>query len=285
MNDDYFEPTIHYEFVDRVPQREQFNEFAAIKDFKRILCVQAEDGWGKSWLLSRLYMDSPRASCLKVMIDLGSPEAENEVAILELIAEKMGGTISELMKELLTTRSGSIHAEAARDLHVLGDVLTGNKITVNNYGGTDHFSLELKDSHEYENRVRVGTRLFRSALSQLQPPMRGILFFDRFEKATEPTCKWLLNSLFTGLRQNIYKNLIVVIASSEPFDCFKERGWHLTILRQQLSGLPEEAIREYWLKIRQLPEAELEKNLEALQKEGNSPLVLSLLAEKFEQAQ
>jgi hypothetical protein len=284
MSDDFFEPTIQYEFVDRIPQRDQFHEFAAIKEYRRILCVQAEDGWGKSWLLSRLYMEIPTEACLKVIVDLGSPEAENEMAILELIAEKMGGAISDHMKEVLKTPSGTIHAQAARDLSVGGDVVAGSKVIVQNYGGAEHVSVELKDLYEYENRVRVGTRLFKFALAQLQPPMRGILFFDRFEKATEPTRRWLINSLFTGLRQNSYKNLLIVIASSQPFDCFRERGWHLTTLYQQLGGLPEEAIREYWIKIRNLPETSLEGILETLRKEGNSPLVLSLLAEKFEQA-
>lgn len=282
MEDDFFEPTIRSEFVDRVPQREQYTEFAAIKDFRRILCVQAEDGWGKSWLLSRLYMDSPRETCLKVMIDLGSPEAENEVAILELIAEKMGGAISENMEGFLSVQSGNIHAQAGRDLQAR-DIVAGNKVTVNNYGGAEHVSVEFRNPYEHENRVRTGTRLFKLGLTYLQPPMRAILFFDRFEQATEPTCRWLINSLFAGLRQNAFKNLIVVIASSKPFDCFKERGWHLTTLYQQLGGLPEDAIREYWLQIRNLPETELEKNLEVLRNQGFSPLALSLLAEKFEQ--
>jgi hypothetical protein len=188
------------------------------------------------------------------------------------------------MQDFLNAQPGNIRADAARDINIQGDVLTGNKVTVNSFGGADHIMVEWKDTYIFDDRVRSGTRLLKQGLAQLQSPLRGILFFDRFEQATEPTCRWLLNHLFAGLRQNVFKNLVVVIASAKPFDCFKERGWHYTTLHQKLGGLPEEAIREYWLKIRGLPEAELEKNMETLRSEGCSPLALSILAQQLERS-
>lgn len=271
------------DFVDRRSEIDQYGRIASRRDNRRIFWLQAEDGWGKSWLLARLYLEALENDCLKAIIDLGNTRVKDEESLLECIAEEMRGSVSEEMIKAISTPLGNIHIQAGRDVNIEGDVVV-NKVVVNHQGGTDHLSVELRDSHGYNQRVNNLTRLFETGLEQLQPPTGAILFLDRFEKATEPTRNWLIDRLFTGMRDGAYTNLIVIVSSSQPFDLFKGREWRDTMALHEIKGLPEESIREYWLQKRSLSETHMNTILILLREKGNSPFELSTLADIFERS-
>jgi hypothetical protein len=281
MNGTRFEP-IKHEFVDREPERGRYGAIACGQDQQRIFCLQAEDGWGKSWLLARLYLDTPDQKCFKVVIDLGSTKVKDEEALLENIAEEMGGPISEHMAEAMETSAGKIDIKSERDTIIHGDVAI-NKVVVNHQGGSDHLSVELQDPHGYGYRVRNLTRAFIAGLEALPPSKQAILFLDRFEKATKPTRDWLVDQLLTGMRDGEFPNLIAVVASTQPFDFLEAREWRYTAVHQHLQGLPEDAVREYWVQKRRLPEGDLQTILKLLRTGGFSPSALSNFADMIEQ--
>jgi len=280
MTNTMFEP-INHEFVDRDSIREKYSEITDRKVDQRIFCLHAEDGWGKSWLLARLYLDTPEKNCLKALIDLGSTKVKDEQALLETIADEMGGTVSEEISDVLSTPSGSINIQSGRDVNIKGDVAV-NKVVINNQGGSEHLSVELRDSHGYDQHVRTLTRLFMSGLERLPQSTRAFLFLDRFEKATKPTHDWLVDHLFNGLRSGDYPNLIVIVAGIMPFELFEGREWRYTVMQQQLGGLPEESIRKYWLEKRRLPEGDLQTIMKILRTGGFSPSALSTYADIIE---
>lgn len=269
MDSDLFQPAVKYEFVNRDEERSLYTAVLTLKDEKRIFCLQAKDGWGKSWLLARLYMDTPQ-ECQKVLIDLSS-EAQTEIALILNIAQRIGGPFLAEVKEKVDVLISNIELHAGGDITIQGDVVGGNK----------YVALE-QDPRESENRLALLNVIFKSAMMDLQRSQPVILFLDRFESTTQPVRTWLVEQLCKDILKATYKKVVVVIASSAPLQCFKDRGWHYTVIEQYLKGLPEGAIREYWQKIRKLSQTDLEENLELLHSEGDSPLALSLLADLFE---
>lgn len=283
MNGSRFKP-IKEEFVDRNLEKDIYNKIADRIDEQRIFCLQAGDGWGKSWLLAFLYLDTPDGNFFKTLIDLGNTKIKDEEALLESIAEEMGGPISNQMQGAFDAPAGKIDIKSGRDTIIQGDVAL-NKVVVNHQGASDHLSVELQDPHGYGYRVRTLTRAFIAGLENLQPTKSAILFFDRFEKATKLTRDWLVDQLFTGLRDGEYPNLIVVVTSTQPFDFLDGRDWLYTVAHQHLQGLPEDAVREYWVIKRGLPESDLRTILKLLSTRGFSPSALSSYADMIEKTQ
>jgi hypothetical protein len=204
------------------------------------------------------------------LIDLRS-EAQTEIALILNIAQKIGGTFLAEVKEKVDVLTNNIEFHAGGDITIQGDVVGGNK----------YVALE-QDPRASENRLALLNVIFQSAMKDLQKSQPVILFLDRFETTTQPVQAWLVEQLCRDILRAAYEKVVVVIASSAPLECFKDRGWHYTVIEQYLKGLPEGAIREYWRNIRKLSDADLEENLELLHSEGDSPLALSILADLFE---
>jgi len=280
MNSARFEP-IKKEFVDRAPQRDQYHKISSTKDHQRIFWLQAEDGWGKSWLLARLYLDTSDTNCLKALIDLGNIKAKDDQALLETVADELGGMVSEQMAEFIGAPRGNIDIRSEGDVNIKGDVAI-NKVVVNHQGGNDHISVEWRDSEGHDQRVRTLSRLFESGLKRLPESTQAILFLDHFEKATKPTHDWLVDHLFSGIRDGDYPNLIVVVASTQPFDFFDARQSRFAVFQQAIGGLPEDSVRQYWLEKRRLSESDLQTILKLLASKGNSPSALSAFADMIE---
>lgn len=270
MSDSLFQPAIQHEFVDRLEERDIYNAVLTLQDEKRIFCLQAKDGWGKSWLLKRLYLDSPK-KCQRVFIDLAREGSVDELTLIDNIAEKIGDAFSKRIHMEPSTPRGNIQIRAGRDVKIGGDLIGGAKYLSNQ-----------QDPRAHAERLNKVSNIFKSEMQKLEKSKPVIIFLDRFETATEPVYTWLANNLFQDILNGEYTNLILVLASVEPFEGFRERDWYYTVVQQYLQGLPDDAIREYWVQIRRLSEADLEKNLRYLRREGNSPLALSLLAEKVE---
>jgi len=282
MNDGLFK-VIQEEFVDREAETRRYNTILHRDNSGRIFSLRAEDGWGKSWLLMRLILDTPK-KYLRTLIDLGSTEAKDEEALLERICEKMGGVVSGEMAKDIDAPPGNVSIRAGGNVNIRGDVIVGNKLIVNHPGGkNNHISVEVNDPYAHDQRVRRLTRSFKSGLEQLPKKSWAILFLDRFDSATKVTRDWLVDILFTGLLNGEYSNLIVVVTSILPINRFEAREWKAAVVQDQIGGLPPTAIQEYWLRRRHLPEAGLKTILRRAA--HTSPLELSHYADKVERAQ
>lgn len=283
MSDSRFE-SIKHEFVDRTPERERYNRIADRTDDQRIFCLQAEDGWGKSWLLGRLYLDTDNDRWIKAFVDLGNTKIKDEAALLESISEEMGGSISEQMSRVVRTPMGRIDIRSEGDTIIQGDVAV-NKVVVNHQGESDHISVEVQDPRGFKLRVDNLTDALIAGLKTLPPGTLALLFLDRFEKATNTMYDWLVDQLFTGVRDGKYPNLILVVTSAKPFGFLENRDWRYTATQLTLGGLPEDSVREYWLQKRHLPEEDLQTILKLLRTGGFSPSSLSNLADMIENTQ
>ncbi len=264
-----FYPAVQYEFVDREPERTTYARVLTFGDEKRIFCIEAKDGWGKSWLLTRLYLDSPE-EYQKVWIDLRK-DGVTELTLMLKIAEKVGDDFLNQLKQRMGLGKSNTVNLYAKNLTIHGDVVGGNK----------NISME-EDPYESREQLPRFNQEFGLTLKTFQASKSVILFMDRFETTTQPVRTWLIEQLFNLILDQTYTNVLLVMAGSQPFECFKERDWHYTVVEQHLKGLPEEAIREYWLNVRKLREVDLEENLDLLRSEGYSPRALSILAELFE---
>jgi len=265
-------PAVQRRFVDREPERNAYATVLTFSDEKRIYCIEAADGWGKSWLLRRLYLDSPDED-QKILIDL-KKDVTTELTLILKIAEKIGNDFLEQLQQRMGQGSGNTINFYAKNLTIQGDVVGGDK----------NISMNQSPYESSEQLPRFNQE-FRKMFQEFQSSKRVILFLDRFEETTQPVQTWLLEQLFTAIWDDRkYENIVIVISSSKPFECFNRRDepdWDYIILDRHLKGLPEEAIREYWLKIRELPQAALEEKLEWLQSHGNSPWALSDLADSL----
>ena len=281
MSDRLFR-VIQEEFVDRQQEITCYTGIIRGDNPEHIFCLQAEDGWGKSWLLMRFFLDSPKGKCFKALMDLGSIDAKDEEAFLERICERMGGAVSVEMAKVMNAPAQGASIRAGRDVKIAGDVTFGPKIIIANPGSKgDHLSVEVKDPYSRDRRVRDLTRAFQRGLSQLPPKSRAVLLLDRFDNATRVMRNWLVDILFTRLLNGEYPNLIIVVACKGPLDFFAPREWRATVLQAELGGIPETAIQEYWLQRRHLPQEKLKGLLRRAEK--TSPLELSRYADQVEQ--
>lgn len=247
--------------------------------------MRAEDKGGKSWLLKRLRLESKQAGWPAAYVDLASAEAENAEEMLLSIARQMGGEIQQALEQVPQAGQG-VSIQSGGAVSVQGDVVGGHKVTVNTYGDEKHVAVEVVDRHGYQLRLGALTRAFKAALAALPAESCPLLFLDQFESVnTDYVLPWLRSELFEPLRAGEIARPLVVIASKENFALFRDSEWEYAVYCQDLPGLSEEAVRQYWLEKRRLPENFLPTVLILMAGANGLPGKLSELTWLFEQGQ
>jgi hypothetical protein len=270
------------DFVDRQPELTSYQKITGTRPDQLILCINAEDGWGKTYLLTKLFIESDRPELFRAKLNLDSYEAANAVFLLEAIGRQMKGVIqAEMDRE---GPPGAVNIEAGGDVNIHGDVISGSKYVVNYSGSGDHPKVEVSDPYAYAMRVNALTVRFQNGLRLLQPPQMAILFLDIFEKITDKTMEWLKQELFPGLYDGRFEHLAVIVAGNCEFSCFEDRELSSIVERHRLTGLPEDSIKEYWLQRCHLPEQDLPFVLRAVLGNRGDPSFLSTLADGIQHA-
>ena len=274
---------IDKEFVDRDPQKKTYKEMISSLLAPRILCIEAQDGLGKTWLLKRFSKDSTKPGWYRAEIDLGKWGVDNARDLLELIAKEMGGEIQKEMARANISGKSGVNITAGRDVNIKGDLVVGPKVMVNTPGGTEHLSVQLVDP-DYTQHVIALVENFKTSLQKLKPMQWAILFLDNYEQSTKETKQWLTDVLLPGVKSSEYNHLIIIMTSTSGFEYFEQREWRNVVVKHKLEGLPEVSFREYWLKRRHLPKEHMSTTLIILKAEGMSPKVMSRYADMIEDA-
>jgi hypothetical protein len=278
------DPILEY-FVNRDAERGFFQEMASGARYHRIFCVRADDKGGKSWLLKRLRLESKQAGWPAAYIDLASADAENAEELLLSMARQLGGGVQQALEQVPIPGQG-VSIQSGGAVSVQGDVVGGHKVTVNTYGDEKHVAVEVIDRHGYQLRVSALTRAFKTALSALPAASCPMLFLDQFESVnTDYVLPWLRSELFEPLRAGEISSPLIVIASKENIALFRDSEWENAVYCQDLPGLAEAAIRQYWLEKRRLPETFLPTVLILMAGANGLPGKLSEITWLFEQGQ
>jgi hypothetical protein len=106
-----------------------------------------------------------------------------------------------------------------------------------------------------------------------------LILLDTYEKVTKSVADWLGQHFLPLIRQGNLAGLRVVIAGREvpSFD----REWRIVVDTTELLGLPEPAIREYWIARRKQPETDLAF---VRRYSGGIPLMLAQMADIADQS-
>jgi hypothetical protein len=279
------DPILQY-FVDRDPELGLFQEMVKGLRFHRIFCVKADDKGGKSWLLKRLRWVCKDSGWASAYVDLSSADAENAEQMLTYIGRQMGGTVQQALDAVPLPSQGVNIQSGGGPVKVEGDVVGGNKVTVNTFGNEQHVAVEVIDRHGYQLRVSSLSTAFRNAIAALPADTCPMLFLDQFESVnTDYVLPWLQSELFEPLRGGDIQRPLVVIASKDNFVLFNDSEWENAVFCKDLPGLPEAAIRQYWLERRKLPESFLPTVMVLMAGANGLPGKLSELAWLFEQGQ
>lgn len=273
------------EFVDRGPERKKFQELV-VQPSRCFFCIEARDGFGKTWLLRRLCLESrgmAEREITGLYIDLEKPEARDAEEFLRCIAKQVDDPLKSELAKAIDNIARRVNIEAQGDVNIDGDVIGGHKIVIDEVHGRKNISVTVNDPHGYARNVEQLTTALFSGLGKLQPSQQLILFLDNFGKnATKPTREWLLDTLAPELRSGRIQNMIVVLASNEPFQCFDEYDWKYAVVRYQLGGIPEDDVCEYWVGKRMLSDVHLPTILLLLKKKDYSPAEMSSLADAID---
>jgi hypothetical protein len=162
-------------------------------------------------------------------------------------------------------------------------VVGGHQVTVNTYGSEKFVAVEVVDRHGYQLRVDALTNAFKQALRALPPEACVMLCLDQFELVNpDYVLPWLQSEFFEPLRSGDISRPLFVIASKQKFMMFGDSEWENAVLCAEVPGLSEDAIREYWLVKRKLPEASLPGILMMMLGANGLPGKLSDMASMFE---
>lgn len=277
---------IQVEFVNRDEELARYRAMLDGQRTHRLLTVGADEGWGKTWLLHHMRLESQRRGWPVASLDLNHDQAEDEIKFLMELRGQMAGPALARMDEALQTHRSRYQVTLVKpegapsggetisgsDVRIGGDVVGGDKVVVNFTGG--------EDPVERNALRRDLTQAFFSGLKALPPPTRAALLLDTYEAVKTETRQWLEDELFPALRADEITSLVVVAAGTTVPE-FSAREWRLTVDATQLDApLPEDSVREYWLNRRRLPEEHLNTVLAYARKA--SPLDISLFADTIE---
>jgi AAA ATPase domain len=98
------------------------------------------------------------------------------------------------------------------------------------------------------------TEALREDLIQISAGKSIVLVFDHWEMANNSTRTWLSQTLFRWALTDSRLRLLIIVAASLQPDWYQERE---ELKEMPVLELPDLAVREYWLKIKGLPEDEL----------------------------
>jgi hypothetical protein len=118
-----------------------------------------------------------------------------------------------------------------------------------------------------------------NALHGFTSERQVLLLLDTYEKCTKSVVDWLGQYFLPLIRQGNLAGLRVVIAGRElpQFD----REWRMVVATTELLGLPEPAIREYWIMRRKQSEIDLGF---VRRYSGGIPLMLAQMADIADQS-
>lgn len=278
------------EFVDRDPEWKTYKKMA-VQPSQCFFCIEAKDGFGKTWLLQHLAQAGKTISereITSLYIDLEKPEAKNAEMLLRYIKSGTTGPVQTELAKVIDVIDAGVNIQAGGDVHIDGDVVGGNKVNIPDLGqpGSKSINVEVWDPAGYARNVDKLTAALVFGLAQLQPPAELVLMLDNFgETTTTHTREWLLGTLAPKLQNGQISNLIIVLTSKEPFQCFPSNDWKHVVVQWHLGGLPDEFIREYWVKIRGLQELHLQTIMPLLKSKEYSPAEMSAYADAIERSQ
>ena len=288
MQMNQFAELYELEFVDRKDEKGIFQQIIVQQLSRCFFCIQAQDGFGKTWLLRHLCQESNQKSepiISGIYINLEESHAKDAEELLRYLAKKVHDPIQQELTNAVTTISTGVSIQTQGDVNINGDVIGGHQINVPEIHGQDKLNVVVSDPKSYIRNVSNLQDALSAGLCHLQPHEKLVLFLDNFgENTTESTRKWLLEWLAPKLQRREILNLIVVIASNEPYQCFEKRDWKSVVAEHRMGGIPDEFIREYWLEKRQLDEVHLETIIPWLNSKDNSPTEMSSFADIIEQS-
>jgi len=203
------------EFVNRKTEWKTFNQIVIRQLNRCFFCVEAKDGFGKTWLLHHLRSRSKGISDRKIFdifVDLDEPHAKDAEELLRYIAKKVDGPIQDEMTRALTAISQRVIVQAEGDVNVDGDIIGGNKIIVPSSLEQDNIHIEVRDPYSYRRNVEKLQNAFCSGLNKLQPDEEFVIFLDNFGRnTTDPTCNWLIKTLAHTIWEEFLMNSSVSI--------------------------------------------------------------------------
>jgi hypothetical protein len=214
-------------------------------------------------LVAHFSLDELRTLCFYLAEDYEKLEGEGiEGKARELIAYfRRHRSITELVDEVINQRPGRISLE---------DVLENTQSNQINIPGAE-------DSQVREWLSNQLIEPFINALRVFQPDAPALILLDTYESnAAQIVKRWLEKKFLPKIRDGILTGVLVVIAGQDipQFD----HHWHPVVEVTELVGIPGDAIREYWVDRRQLPESAVEF---AIKSSLGKPLLLAQMADNY----
>jgi hypothetical protein len=216
-------------------------------------------------LTGHFSLDELRTLCFNLEIDLDDLSGEGKTGKARELILFMGrrpNGLATLLKEIRAERP-SLPWEEAGIVNSEGAIFLP--------GSDDKRGKQLQLHRLAEAVV--------NALHSFTPEKPVLLLLDTYEKGTQSVVDWLGQHFLPLIRQGELGGLRVVIAGREvpKFD----REWRMVVDTSELLGLPEPAIREYWIMRRKQPETDLGF---VGRYSGGIPLMLAQMADIADQS-
>lgn len=266
------------EFVNRLTVLNIVKEMRAGKNTARIFLVEAKEGMGKSWYLTKVKLEHDDLN--SAYLDLNNKFIQNPIDLILNMANQLSGEIGEVINQKfqeLRTRTVSIKKEGqdqAPKTFNFGDNAKVSKVV-----GGDYNDIEVSSLGEVEQNaitLYLTEELFKG-ISKLPAERPALIMFDNYDIIQDSKIdEWLMDLFLPKFLKSERPNSLVLIASESNPELGSD--WRLVKEEDELGPFPEKYIREYWVKSRSLPENQVET---AAEKSSGIPKLLADYAEEY----
>ena len=252
----------------------------------RFVLIEGQKGMGKTFMLKEFHSGIGKIGMKGVYIDL-SDTIQGYLDIIYQVPRQIGRhgfeKLIQTMKDLdrkfensakspheISARLGSIPAQSSVDAGSVGaegrsggiDIAQGDlNAPFSQIAGRDLYYvvnvIYMGNKHDRDLIRLDTTNAFLECLSSYDPNARFCLLIDHWESANEETRSWIFDHLVLWALNGQIPGVLLVIAC----DC--KPGWseeRTDISCMKIPRLPNEAVRSYWVNIKELPVEVLEKN-------------------------
>jgi len=294
---------IHDLFVDRSQHQEAFCKMLEGRARRRIMLLEAGTGMGKSWLLHILAHETISRGIPLAHIDFADGQCYDSLMFIRRCRDRLGLEFFNQLTEVINcattahltlsslgmTTSGPINVNLGSE-----NVLTSSNINVSDIGNTvvkDNFFLINTDDPTVRQIVEDRITLtFFDCLARRCTNTKVVFLFDSYERNSLRSDRWIARSIdrwirthFLGrIRDNLFANVIVVIAGQRTPDFGPE--WNEILGRKSIEPLMSRDVKEYLFERRRLSmltDAEIERLYQAV---AGHPQMLGLIADNLERA-
>lgn len=255
-------------FVDRVPEIEQFNAalYAEGTDKDSCILVHGQSGIGKTQLLAKyLYVCNDQEIRIG-HVDLGAVATKGYLGLIEAMIEGLGNdgfeeldkTFNTILKNILERSEALLENAAIREprrgrdmvfnMPVTGEVVTFVSGDVNYHDSNIHniYQIQLLEPGEMEVLIQKRvTRTFRECLQKIARVQPIVILLDHWDAGSDLLKGWLEEHLLSWATNRALKKILVVVTSECVPEQFEAR---LGIRPLPLSHFSREIALEFWLK-------------------------------------